>query len=1233
MRSSLVRALLTLITCCEMARPCETFALEHPERIVNGTFAEGIDGWRVDGGTATRGSAVCPGEDCLELEVPGSDAARIRQVIAELEPAEHYTIDARIRAGAGQRVRVGLHDENWRGPFCARKPLSIFVETLGRADGEGEWQNVSASIEIPQRDPCGPTHGHRWQLELEFEPLAGRASTVWIGDVRISRRIDPGEMAPGTSRPRCAYFRDHAHLDPCPGPTDTPPVSAAPSELVTIAKWMLDEGDGTLIHDYVSGRNGVIAGLGGNRRPDWRDGTLFFPGGRESPTVRIDAGQPIHGARFEISLEVSPAPRFDAGCLLSSRPATSRLGGFRLCLARDAQTLRFEVANGTAIREYTSILSTPIPSNRWTRIHLRAEAGWLEVFVGGQRVERIEARRLQLRRSPFPLVIGGSVTGGTTRRTDAGFHGKIRNVTLRGTPRDVRSPRPQPLGHVTRGSWPLDEGSGIVVRDRASNHHGVIEDTPKRRAAQWEGERLTFGGTPDAGGVVIRNAGPIYGDAFAIAFEMQLDDPRRDSGTLLANKTGMSVQGGFKIGYSGPKTHLSVNLADGERQVIARAKLPFVPPAGEWIPVQIRFAHDRLDITVASIDVQGFVYPGFALARTDRPMIVGAYYYPPTKGVKGSIRNVELRMRAENVAATGGDTPAPSALPCVATALRDKMIVGSNVLVPNWFGASCKSQRQGEFHTGYVVELSEEYELEATGASEIEDGRLVHNEFDFLGWRERDGTRYRAYRVELNYLRESGGVFGPLFVSHSAIASADPDLSREGQNAPGRLLLYDEEGAENAAPVSIELEHREFPILPPPRAIHHSLAWMGLPHSMSWPDFMTHYGALGFNVVPTLALYDRHLAPSARKRFIKKARRHGYEVLVVDSPYHSLIVHEEARTLTDDETVQPYVDPSYRGPYYEKELARVGEKISEVDPEWVMLDIECFEDGAFACLTGTSTRCREHLARIGANPERDIADAVMQLGTELIANLRRRIDESLPRRKSTQLGINTSEPRHVYHRLFDFDALYDAHVDYAQPVLYRSHPKRMGERIRESRANLESGDIIPWLDPGSVAEFPSVEIYDRVLEVFGSGARGIAWFQYSKFEGADFYYLAKAMESIIAVEDVIIGSRPMEPIQVMRGRANASGLVNGSHGLLLLSDYAGSSQPVTVTLRLPDGVGGSIWDVARRERVAQVGLAGRNEVTLAWRPGVADANTALFYVGPAHFEDDRLTANASDDAR
>lgn len=219
-----------------------------------------------------------------------------------------------------------------------------------------------------------------------------------------------------------------------------------------------------------------------------------------------------------------------------------------------------------------------------------------------------------------------------------------------------------------------------------------------------------------------------------------------------------------------------------------------------------------------------------------------------------------------------------------------------------------------------------------------------------------------------------------------------------------------------------------------------------------------------------------------------------------------------------------------------------------------------------------------------------------------------------------------SEPDQIYTEVFDFNKLYDDVIDFAQPVMYRQTPEKLGARLREIRALMPRGDIIPWMDPGTVVEVPSIWVYDRVLEVFGSGASGIAWFSYTNFEGADFYHLARAMEAVIPVEAVIVGSQPMGAIEVKTSGVGATGLSKGPHHILLLSDYSGGArEPLGVStggaadhrrveLRLPVAVQGTLWDLARKQPLGEID--GR-EFSLDWSPGVEGARTALYYVGPA----------------
>ena len=310
-----------------------------PNLIFNGSFASGVAPWEIeasDGSPGRVGDGGCPDPHCLQLNAPPAGRASISQAIVGLEPGIGYRIEARVHASKHQRVRLNLHDTSWKGVQCAHKPLSLFVE----AEGVNDWQSLHMAVVIPAADPCGSTRDHRWRLQIEIESSRGARPGVLIDDVKVSRVEDaPSESTQGM-RLLCSYFRDIQNLDPCPDGIAMGVEASREAELRTVAKWMLDEGAGALIHDYMAGRNGVFEFATAAQRPEWRAGAAFFPGGRSGSRVRIDSGQPIAGGTFEISLEISPEPDFDTGCLLVSQPPGGKLGGFRLCVSQTCVVAR-----------------------------------------------------------------------------------------------------------------------------------------------------------------------------------------------------------------------------------------------------------------------------------------------------------------------------------------------------------------------------------------------------------------------------------------------------------------------------------------------------------------------------------------------------------------------------------------------------------------------------------------------------------------------------------------------------------------------------------------------------------------------------------------------------------------------------------------------------------------------------------------------------------------------------
>jgi hypothetical protein len=1185
--------------------------------VTNGSFDAGLEHWVLDASAKSTGRVVssgCEDAHCLELYVPTHGRALALQTIAPLESGGRYRVMAQVHASQRHRVRLSVSDPHWKGGLCAPKPLAMFVEATGADD----WQTLSAEFVVPVRDGCQETKGHRWQVEVEFESLSGARPAVLVDGVTVLPAKEAikkkQRVTVGQTDLRCSYFRDFQNLDPCPG-------SPATQRAATVAKWPLDEGKGRFLGEAVAGNSGVMEGT----QVRWRDGALHFSGNGKQARVRVDAGQAIDGPTFDIAVEIAPAKDWKGGCLIASQPKGATLGGFRLCYEPATQVLGIELSNGSANHEYTAFLENPLDAGAWTSVRVRGQSGVLELLVAKKSVKRFTIPGLQLHKGPYPLVIGAGV-----HASELGFRGRMRNVTLRSVNSQRDFTRATPLGFTARGRWPVNEGHGIVVHDTKGEHHGVVEDQVSRAKAKWRGNRLQFGGRPEAGGVVVRNAGPLYGDDFIIDFDVMLDDPDKDWGSLLVSKTGSSVKGGFIIDYTGGRSQLVIKLADGARKVEVEAKIPFKLPADIWHPVRVRFAHEELSVTVAGVQVGQFELPGFVLARAADPMLIGAYYYPPSKGVKGSLRNVALYMRDETIAEDETyDAHAPIKVagqerkeePCLARPLRPSMVVGSNVLVPNWLGVTCKRQIRGDARFKYEIDLPKAFELVGSGTNYVQNGKLVRNKIKKLGKIERDGETYQRYRVKLSYHSVAGGQsgFGPLFIRVD-----DAKLLNATTN---KQMYFRESGTDASTDLgSVELRVETFPELLHAQKLHLSLAWMQLRSSMSWPEFFDNYRALGFNVVPTLASYDGLIKERTRRKFMKRARDNGFELMVLESPYHHMIVSPEARTETSDGTIQPYIDPAYRGSAFKVELDRIASHTLALEPEWFMMDIECFADGAYACLIGTSPHCSQRLAAISKASGIDTTHALTDLGTELIAYIRAAIDEDVAVGSRARMGLNATEPAVVYHGLFDFNKLYDeGAVDFVQPTLYRQSPDVMGKRVRKVRAAMPRGDIIPWMDPGTITEYPSVWIYDRVLEVFGSGSRGLAWFAYTNFEGSDFYAWVRALDAVIPVEEVIVGSAPMAAIKVEAGGVSATGLSKGAHHVLLVSDYETPTRQRKVRLVLPPGVEGTIWDLAKK---VEVGRVSEGVVTFIWRPGVKRARTALYYVGPSQFKNGRVAIDS-----
>ena len=780
--------------------------------------------------------------------------------------------------------------------------------------------------------------------------------------------------------------------------------------------------------------------------------------------------------------------------------------------------------------------------------------------------------------------------------------------------------------------WPLQEGQGDLVHDTNGRYHGLLRTLQDGVAPTWgykNGESaLLFSGGKSGGRVEVHRGGAIlYGTRFRISLEIAPFD-RNSRGMLLTCKHATSTGGGFSLFYWGGQKKIIFSIADGEKIHKFEVDLEKKLQPGHWTPVEILYSESHLSIKAAKKNQKILNAHGLYMRKSTYPLLIGGYYNDLGVGFHGRIRNVALSMPAmkQTISSkldtsvrfdrkTRPDfisrikkiskrillaTETPELIP------HDETIkIANNMVVPNWFKIGSSGRKVLKLNTTYYLDIPNNIQLLHIGTIDKASGGISASSFSYkkIETIEHDGEQYTRFLVKPRKMHQKARAFGPVY-----LRSLSPDMTES-------YLYYSaawDDGGQGLQ--RIKVLTRTFPTPGRPKKIHTSVGWMLAIHGKSWPGFLDIYGKLGFNTVPTHGLYDRRLG-GLRYDFIKEARYRGYKILYVDSSFHPIKKDKEASSISPDGAEGHDLCPAYRGKFYKEEIERVAALAETLRPDYEIWDIECFKDGAIAGRTGLCKRCNEYIAKLGKSPR----EAITDLGAEIIQDVRRSIEKKIrPLGAAMPLtGLYHTKPRFVYQDIFDFDKMYQRGVDFCMPVFYDSRKRKwMGDSLRNIRRQMPRGDIIPWLQPGTIKDYPSPWIYDGVLESFGSGARGITWYAFTDMEGEDLFCFAKAMESIIQVEDIIYDSEPVEGVVSKNKKVNATAIRKGNEYLFLLSNYAQKTFKGEVTVILPQHITGTVWDLARKE---EGGKIIKDKAIIDFEPGVQGGHTALYYIGEHTF--------------
>lgn len=538
------------------------------------------------------------------------------------------------------------------------------------------------------------------------------------------------------------------------------------------------------------------------------------------------------------------------------------------------------------------------------------------------------------------------------------------------------------------------------------------------------------------------------------------------------------------------------------------------------------------------------------------------------------------------------------------------MYVANNMVVPNWFTSPVRGKEMLKQSTKFFLELPEGVDLLGVGGQgELDSvglGRFAKNLYAFSveGEVKHGAGRYTRFKIVPLRLHRTTRVLGPVYLSTSLEAGARRPIYFQAFHDGGKQPLQ-----------RSDLLVKTFPTPGMPQKLLAVIHWMSPCDYLAWPGMLDAYARLGFNSIPFNRAFVDQLYPSIRA-FLDEARKRGMTVTSGLSAFHRLGRHKESSTVSlSAEKVYRDICPAYRGEYFWKEVDAVASWSAMVAAEYVMLDVECYGHGAVNGWNRRCRRCNDYIEESGLSPK----EAMISLGSQIHRVTKQKLTEVFAKagKKAPPLGWYNAVPGgEVYGDVFRFDDTYKSGDDFANPALYKSMKALVsGERIRHIRALLDAGNVIPhatmgYLDSfGWEVEYPTEWVYDNVLEIYGSGARGIGWFCFQKMEGSDLYYYARAMEAINPVAGLIYDSVPVEGVKAS-GMYSATAIRKGSSYLILVSEYEdGRSGKVTVTL--PTSVSGRLTDLSHKQDLGKVN--GRS-VVADFRPGVKGAFTALYLI-------------------
>ena len=404
-----------------------------------------------------------------------------------------------------------------------------------------------------------------------------------------------------------------------------------------------------------------------------------------------------------------------------------------------------------------------------------------------------------------------------------------------------------------------------------------------------------------------------------------------------------------------------------------------------------------------------------------------------------------------------------------------------------------------------------------------------------------------------------------------------------------------------------------------PKRLHVSLSWQEAPWLYKrWPDYIAAQKHLGFNAVGMQPCYWREANVPEYQKALAAIRAGGLKLIQIESPAGALAPD---RTQEEIKSILPggkfgHTCPSYRGQYYQKELASFARAAVWIDPDVIFYDIEAFWPGAVQEAEQCS-RCQE---RYKAGHYQDWNEFRAAMGREMHVDLKNAIEQARAAAGYTRplvYGSYRTEPlTELNDGLFSFGNTYPDLLQMAMPSLYvAGNALAVAENIKGNRARMKANDIVPWLSTGCYGDYDPVRTRDMILEAFANGANGITYYWYGHFDAAHFKSHAEAIDIVAPIEDLFMDGKPLAGLKCSDERIRVCGMGMGNERAVLVSNYRGVAAGTKVTVRTGAKAGTAWWDLHAKKRIGAVGKDGSVTVAL---DGLA---AHMYYVGSKYGAD------------